>query len=289
MKSKLLIIGLAAIFLGYGKLRAQELANYNLYIQNSYLYNPASTVSKSNISAFVNSHLQWTGFDEAPKVNTFGISGQITETSGLGLLVYHNSNGIIKETSAKVNYAYKAKLADDHSIQIGSGLGFTSDKLSGMNEYADLSDDVFTDDAFNGMSFLASIGVSYFYKNFEAQFVMPHLYRRNELNYYSIGVLSYNYELNDDWAIKPSVLARGHKSTPIQYDINVTTLWQKMIWAQIGYRSNKSLLLGLGVNYQGAEIAYAYQMNNNQLANISNGTHEIQLIYNFGKSFLSGK
>ncbi len=112
--------------------------------------------------------------------------------------------------------------------------------------------------------------------------IFPQLYHRNAINYYTIGILAYNYEINPEWLVKPSVLVRGHRSSPVQSDLNVMGMWRKMVWVQIGYRTNKSMIFSLGVDIKNTEIDYAYQMNNNEVSNISDGTHEVQLVYNFG-------
>jgi type IX secretion system PorP/SprF family membrane protein len=289
MKNKILLISLIAILACISNIKAQELANYNLYIQNNYLYNPAYTLDKPNFSAFANSHLQWVGFEDAPRVNTFGIRGPIMKNTGIGLTISNNANGVANEFAIKVNYAFRAKFADDHYLQFGTGLGFMKDNLSGINEFSDLSDNLITDEAFNGASFLAGVGMVYFFKNIEAQFIMPQIYHRKAINYYSIGILAYNYEISQDWFVKPSVLVRGNKTTPFQYDINIMGMWQKTVWAQAGYRTNNSIIFGLGVNYLGFELGYAYQMDNNEMSNVSGGTHEIQLIYNLKDNLFKKK
>lgn len=64
--------------------------------------------------------------------------------------------------------------------------------------------------------------------------------------------------------------------------MNVMGMWKKHIWAQIGYRTNKSIIYGLSFNYKGFDFGYAFQMNNNVISEVSNGTHELQLMYSFG-------
>jgi hypothetical protein len=56
------------------------------------------------------------------------------------------------------------------------------------------------------------------------------------------------------------------------YNINVMGMWQKEVWTQIGYTSNNSIIFGLGVNYLGFELGYAYQMDNNEMSNVSGET-----------------
>jgi len=288
IKNKILAIGFVLMLFNIG-VKAQELTNYNLYMQNEYLYNPAYTIDDPMLSAFLNSHIQWAGFGEGPRVNTFGIHGPILQNSGLGLTVMNNTSGLINSFEVSVDYAFRAKFADNHYLQLGAGAGVTSDKLGNPNEFTDWTDQILTSDEFSGSSFLASAGLAYFWNGLEAQIVLPQLYRRSEVNLYTIGVLAYNYEVNPTWTVKPSVMSRGVKTSPAQFDFSVMGTWNKMVWAQAGYRTNKSMIFALGFNLREFQLGYAHQMNGGDLAVVSNGTHEIQLIFNFGKSLYDDK
>lgn len=271
------------------RLHAQELSNYNLYMQNGFLYNPAYSIDKPEINAFLNSHIQWMGFEGAPLINTFGVHGPITETSGIGLLVSNNSSGLINKFTANFSYAFRVRFSMDHYLQMGAGLGIVNDKLGEVNESTDASDALLTNNEFHRTSFSTTAGLAYFYKRFEAQLIFPQLYQRSLFNLYTIGAVAYNYELDANWDLKPSAIVRAPKSSPAQYDMNVMGMWQKKIWAQVGYRTNKSLLFSLGVNIKGFDVGYAFQKNNSTLAHLSNGTNEIQLIYRFGKKRIMRK
>ena len=93
MKNKILAIGFILLLFNTFNGKSQELANYNLYMQNEYLYNVAYTIDKPLMSAFVNSHVQWAGFGNGPKAMTFGIHAPITKNSGLGLTIMNNKSG----------------------------------------------------------------------------------------------------------------------------------------------------------------------------------------------------
>lgn len=287
MKNKILTSIIVLLLMSSAGIKAQELAHYNLYIQNNFLYNAAYAIDGKGISAFVNSHIQWVGFDGAPRVNTFGIRGSITENSGLGLIVISNKTGVLNNFTTNLNYAFRGKFSDEHYFQLGLGAGIMSDKLSGVNQYTDASDDLLTNETFNGTGFSSRIGGVYYLKGFEAQVIMPHIYRRKGLDLFSLGIVSYNYQVNESWDLKPSVLIKGEGTTPQQGDINLMGMWSKTIWAQAGYRTNKSLIIGLGFNFKGFGLGYAYQTNSKELANASGGTHEIQLIYGFGENMLN--
>ncbi len=263
-------------------LKAQDLTNYNLYVQNSFLYNPAAVVSNNFMSAYLNTHLQWIGFDGAPKTNTLGISTPIAKNMGLGLSIYQHKRGIISNFSSRLAYAYKAEFSENQYLNMGISLGFMNDKLSSSDvEFADATDEVFTDEAFNSTTISASAGSLYRLSNLEAQVIFPQFYDKGKANLYTIGTLSYNFELNQAIALKPTFMVRGVKTSPSQFEGNLNVMLQNKIWCQAGYRSDESLIFGVGFNLKGVNLAYAYQMDNSEISTVSTGTHEIQLIYNF--------
>ena len=274
-----------------GKVKSQELINYNLYIQNPYLYNPAYTIDQQLISAYLNSHLQWMGFEGAPRTYTFGIHAPFTKNMGLGLSVYNSSQGLINNFNARLSYAFRGMLADDHYFQLGTSMGISNDRLDVLSaNYVDVTDPNLSTDYYNNTSFAAGVGLLYYIKGFEVQAIMPQLYERNHTSFYTIGVLGYNIKpANASWSLKPSVMARGSDISPLQFDGNLMGTWKEMVWAQVGYRTNKSVIASLGVNIKGLGIGYAYQINTDPIAAASNGTHEIQLIVNFGKDLYDSK
>ena len=262
--------------------KAQDLTNYNLYIQNPFLYNPAYSVDKCNLSAYLNSHLQWMGFDGAPRVNTLGIRGNLNSNMGLGLSVYNFKYGIMGSTDLNLSYSYKALFADDHYLRLGISLGTLMDNISTVDAILTDASDPLLIDGFKQTSISAKFGLAYNIKGFEAQIIMPKLYERKALNLYTVGILSYNIAAGTSLDVKPSIMFRGGKTTPKQFDVNFTALYKKMIWGQVGYRSNKSLIFGIGVDIKNYSIGYMYQMENNYINQAGGGTHEIQLVVKFG-------
>lgn len=279
----IIAILLLLLFANKAELKAQELSNYNLYSQNGLLYNPAHTVSDYKLYGFANSHLQWIGFENAPKVETFGISSAIDQNSAFGVMVHNTSAGLVSEFDIKLNYAYLAILGNEHYIKMGLSAGYMQYRLSRPNEMVDITDNLITNEEFNGASFSARAGLFYYFRGAELQFSMPQLFNRKELNTYAIGSVAYNYEVNNDLLLKPTFTARSAAHSPAQFDASIMARWQDKIWLETGYRTQNSLIVALGVNVAGLDIAYAYQRDGGKLTRFSNGTHEIQLAYSFKK------
>ena len=258
---------------------AQEYNHSNLYTQNSQLFSPAALPLESDLSAFANSHLQWVGFDDAPRTNTFGVNTRVNEKMGVGLFVQNTQAGIINEFVASLVYNYRVELYKDHFLHLGLSAGFTNNSFDNPNSYSDQNDVTIINSDFVGTTLRSGFGISYFYKNLSVELSMPHFYRRSELDLYSMALVSYDYTINKDWELKPSVMLRFVETSPTQLDFNLLGEWKQTIWAQFSYRTNNSYLIGIGVNYTDYSLGYMYQINSSTLATVANGTHEIQLMY----------
>ncbi|MDD2564802.1 MAG: PorP/SprF family type IX secretion system membrane protein [Salinivirgaceae bacterium] len=278
---KILLTTIVIVLTLSATVKAQDLTNYNLYNQNPFLYNPAYASDQCLFNAYLNSHIQWVGFDGAPRVNNFGVRGNLNPNMGIGLSVFNFKQGITKSTDISLSYAYKVNIAESHYVTFGLAFGILMDNISGSTSTT-AGDPLITENLFKQSTFAAKFGLSYVYKGFEAQITLPQMLQRKETNLYMVSILSYNYELNSTIDLKPSFLFRGAKTTPKQADFNVMATYDKMVWAQLGFRTNKSLLFGFGVNYLNYSFGYAYQKETGYINEAAGGSHEIQLIARFG-------
>lgn len=287
---KIFFITIIAFTFIITKVNAQDLANYNLYMQNYYLYNPAYTYNTSCYNVYLNTHQQWVGFTGAPTSYNFGAYGPVFKNSGLGITLDRKQSGILTNTSAFLNYSYRAYFADDHFLALGVSLGMINDKVDQSvvtQQY--INDPELTSNTFNSYNVTGNFGLGYQFKNFEAQIVLPQMFQRKDMNFYTLGILAYNYQINDQIKIKPSVLARGVNISPYQVEGSILVDYNDFVWGQLGYRSNNSSIFSVGFKFSGITIGYAYQADYSLIGKSSKGTHEIQLIYNFGSHICDRK
>lgn len=284
MKNKVIIQIIATVILFTTSLNAQEFKNYNLYNQNPILFNPSLAIGDDLLMAYSNSHLQWISLTGAPRTYDLGATINFFPNMGAGFSVVSSQHGLFNNLYANLKYGYQLELGDNQSLKMGVSLGMINNRVLSQNaENVDLTDDNLSTNYYNKTVFSTGFGLSYKYKDINAQIILPQLIEYNTANLYTIGILDYNYHLNDNFDIKPSVMFRGAKGTPFQFDGNIQATWKKMLWAQAGYRSNKSMIFSVGFNMQNYAIGYAYQADMNPITYGSSGSHEIQLIFRFNK------
>ncbi|MEO0338629.1 MAG: PorP/SprF family type IX secretion system membrane protein [Bacteroidota bacterium] len=98
-----LLLCLASLTLSYG----QQLPRGSMIEGNRFIWNPAMTGGWDYIEANANYLQQWAGFADAPQL--IALNGQIPFASlnmGIGIQVYQEETGPLRETGVQVNYAY---------------------------------------------------------------------------------------------------------------------------------------------------------------------------------------
>ena len=283
MKKTYLIVSIAIFLLTFSKVESQNLTNYNLYVMNPVLYNPAYAIDDSKIRAFANTHMQWIGFDGAPRANTFGLYSSNIKNMGFGLSVFNNKQGITNFSNLDLTYAYRVNFNEAHYLTFGVSAGFMMERIQNSEiTNADVTDPTIVNNTFKQNSFAARTGLVYFNKGFEASLAIPQLIRSGKSSGYVVSILSYNFKLDDSWNLKPIIMYRDVKTSPAQFDGSIMASWKNTIWAQFGYRSNQSYLMCFGVNWKDLKFGYAYQLEAGDISSVGT-SHEIQLAYSFEK------
>lgn len=256
-----------------------------LYNQNPIISNPATYANEDTFRMYLNSHIRWIGLDGAPRNHEFGSSISMTPNMGIGISVANYSIGLFDNFYAELKYAYAVKLSKDQYLNFGLSAGLSNERfMTGSLQHADYNDPALYNNSYNEYLFSAGFGMAYTYKGFQAHIVLPKLHVLNQPeNFYNFAYALYEIEVDRTWTVTPSVLLRNNKFSPYMIDGNVMLMWDNSIWGQLGYRSNNSLLLSLGINLGNYSVGYAYQLDSRPVSSSSIGSMEIQLIYKYQK------
>ena len=263
--------------------KSQVVPKYNLYNQNLFLINPAATGVNGGLKAFVGYKDQWSGFKDAPQNTYFSIDGMMTNAMGLGLLVHKQKMGIFDFTNISINYAYRIGFSSTHALAFGMNVNFLVNQINTDNLYEEeLSDPALYSNRFDETLFSNAAGIQYRYKDFSLELSSPLLYSFQEEKFFQTNFLylAYNFYLADDmYRIQPSTLLRHTRSSPFQADMNLLFDWNRTVWGQVTYRTNKEMLFSAGVFIKYIGIGYAYEMNMQEVSNVSSGSHEIVIFF----------
>lgn len=274
---------------------AQQLPLYSQYMFNPYLINPAFAGSLRYTPVNVGIRSQWVGFEGAPKTQVVSANGLKGDKHGLGGFLFKDKTGPLSRTGIQASYSYHIQLwKEGAKLALGAAGLVYQNVLDKTTLTSDLTGDV----ALQGgreksITPDASFGAYFYHNKYFAGISVPHLLQSdlktsetgsklNNLTRHYFATAGYRYSINYDFMVEPSVLVKAVGGAPAQFDINAKAFYQKMIWAGISYRLKDAVVAMLGVNRGSLSGGYSYDFTLSNVKNVSSGSHEIFLAYNFG-------
>lgn len=287
-----ILISIALLCLTFG-LKAQHAPILSQYHWNPLMLNP-SFAGATEGSLFSLSHRnQWLQLEGAPNTQQLSWSTALRDNkNGIGAVVYRDQLGVTRNNGVYGMYSYKLDLDRTHRLSFGiaAGINFMRSYWSEVAT-VDANDPKFTTDSplllapnfsagvkLNGEKYFVSLSIPY---------LLTHQNNGNKIqvsndfsNYnYMLGG-GYEYEINRDITLRPSLLLKYHPASPLQADINLSGQYQDMFVFGLSYRTKDALILlaKYWVNPQ-LSVGYSFDLTLSDLARYSSGTHEISLQY----------
>lgn len=287
MKKYLFLLSLLFVTI---QISAQQIPASGQYYFNHYAINPAATGISNTLPLAFSYRNMWTGIDDSPSTIYFSAEMNVAKAMGAGLKFYNYSLGPLRKTGAEVSYSYHLEVGQDMHLAFGlSGLfyQFYLDRTELSFEEPD--DDVL---AGNDQMFVpdASFGTYFYGDNYYVGLAVPNLFNRN-IDFKSDGVLQqnqvrhyhlfggYNFEVNPDLMIKPSMLVKFIEAGLYQIDVNAMVEYQSMFLGGLSFRSSDALAIQLGFRYQEIFFGYAYELPIGSLRGNTFGSHDVYLQY----------
>ncbi len=294
---------------------AQQGPLYSQYMINKFLVNPAVAGVNGYTSINMAVRDQYSGFVNSPR--TFSIAAQtrmlddsyITrklqvkknpkkatrdEKVGLGAHIYNDRNGIVSKTGVELTYSYHLNFNNNYQWSFGiSGSGFQY-KLDDSQTLLFNPDDPLLNS--NKKSFWvpdATIGTYFSNKKLYAGLSMNNLFgsalklgsshiKDNFRTARTFNIMSgFRYGFENGFSIEPSAILRAAKLAT-EFDISGKLIYQDDYWMGLSYRSNKTMVLMLGVSVEVFYFAYAYDASFGAVRNYGSGSHELMLGVRFG-------
>ncbi len=297
MMKRLIISLCIALFAGYAA--GQELTQYNHYIANQGILNPAYNGTRDIISGLMLHRSQWIGMEGAPMNQALNVHGPIEDTDlGVGLVLQNDAIGFTNTFDAMVAGSYKLAIDRKSFISLGLQVGVSSFVYDATQAVVD----DYTDGVFQGkiskMGFNAGFGAYYYAENYFAGFSIPKLLSQN-----AVELSSDEYEYKNkfdfgnmhmylyggyvfDWdpvKVKPTMLMRYVNGAPLQFDVTCNVLLAETVWVGLSYRSVSSLvfLSEFMLNRQ-FTLRYSFDYSMNAISQYAKyGSHEISLQFDF--------
>lgn len=282
------------------KVNAQQEPMFTQYMFNSTTLNPANiginpAFTGANDNLFINSltRLQWVGMEGSPKTFSLTAHSAIPDKNmGVGITLVSDKAGPINNTFFTVNYAYRVNVFEDLVLSMGIKGGINSYKANLKDlEIIDEGDQQFDE---NSSKISPNLGFGFYLYNdqYYVGFSAPKLIQSTiddqyatddsqlKRHYFIVG--GYNWQINKDWMLKPSLLTKIVEGSPVSNDITVQSVYQNWVGGGLVYRVGDALgLFVFGKVYDEINVGYGYEYSLNGLSGVNSGTHEILLTYNF--------
>lgn len=277
-------------------LRAQQDPQYTQYMYNMSVVNPAYTTNdlgRLNFGTLYRS--QWVSAVGGPSTLTFFAHIPISEKieTGLSLITDNIGDGAVKENNLYVDFAYILKLDDVSNLSLGLKAGITNFETDFTGfRLPELQDDPVFNENLN--TSFPNIGIGAFYnrQNFYAGLSIPNLlsskYLDNQNGVTGLGseemhvfaTAGYVFELSDNFKLKPSVMSKIVKGSPLTVDGSLNVLVNNRFEIGASYRLEDSVSAMFNMTVlPSLRIGYAYDYTLSNLSDFSAGSHEIFLLF----------
>jgi len=265
------------------------------YFQNQYLANPAMAGYHQGFSFNASMRQQWSSIPGAPTTRSITADGRVTPKVGVGLNVFNDGAGLIRNNRVMGTYAYHLPVNNqDQQLHFGLSLGFMDERLLNENIDADPNDlsvgkfqrrETYVDGDF---------GVAYTDPHLSIQAAIPNMKRffgrdDNEAVDFAVfySAISYKWTLGEEFtngSVEPKVAFRGVRGYDNLLDLgaNFTFIDNQVILSAM-YHSSKSATFGFGMNYKAFSVLGVYTTQTAELQGYTNGNFEIGLKYQYFK------
>ncbi len=300
MRNSLLTL---VLFISVFSLRGQELTIPQLsqYLaDNPFVMSPTYAGIGDHVKIRLNGLTQWVGIKDAPDTQSLAADMRVGEKSGVGMVLYNDSNGETKQQGARFSFAHHLTLDryDDEFLSFGISYNFNQFRIDNTNP-ALIADPAYVGDkATTNHNF--DIGALYrydkFYFSVNASNILDKnlsnfnaLFEPNRLrNYYVYTGYRYMKKRTSKMEIEPSVLFQLFESDGRSVtDLNLKFRFydfEDYFYAGVNYRflndqiGNPLYIAPIaGLKKSNFYFGYSYQVILNELLGYSSGTHVITL------------
>lgn len=286
---------LVLVIAGSGNLFGQQLPQYTQYMFNDFVINPAIAGVHNHYQIRTNHRFQWLGLTDPPVTNSIGFYGPHAKRDmGYGGYIYNDVTGPTSRTGFMGSYAYNIAINNDMRLSMGISAGLLQYRIDGMQlDPRDVSDPAILNMVSTNYMPDASLGVYLYAEDFYVGLSAAQLLNNNVKivdNREGINRLKthinltggYNYAIDQDWVLKPSVMIKGTAPKELSFDLTARVEWQKTAWGALSYRFHEAVSILIGYSFdETLFFGYAYDIGITTLRKYNTGTHEIMIGYRF--------
>jgi len=296
MRNLISILLLLVLMIGA---KAQNQAQYNHYISNQGVLNPAYNGTRDIISGLIIHRSQWVGMQDAPMNQAINVHGPIEDTNlGVGVILENDRLGFSNNFNFAAAGSYKLKMGRNEFLSLGLQLGVTSNVYDGTKAITDTYGDPMFQRKESVLGFNFGIGAYYYGDNYFAGFSIPRFFSptfdeansnggsfKNTVSFEDLHSYWYGGYIFDwgDVKVKPTALMRTVVGAPLTFDVSCNVLLNEQIWLGLSYRSiSEVVFLSEYIINRQWTVRYSFDYSLSKLGGFGQyGSHEIGLQFDF--------
>jgi type IX secretion system PorP/SprF family membrane protein len=270
MKKLPFILLSCLLYLG---LFAQQEPQFNQYMFNRTLINPAAGGSNDAVYAIAFGRDQWIGYKDGDSLNVsprnFGVSFDMpiyAINSGVGINFMYGALGAEKNIDFRLNYAYQLNINRRHRLSFGLSFSLLSKSIDYSQLIPAEFDPMLGNATEKGMMTDIGFGVQYqannkFYLGLSANNLLgssaeigsPEFDLQRHYYLYS----GYDIDVNNDMVLTPGLLVKA-TSTALTADISAILTYNEKFWGGILVRTSGAAGLMGGIEINGLRLGISY-------------------------------
>ena len=291
-----LIILLCAFTTSAQELTLPQLSQY--LADNPFVISPTYAGIGDYIKVRINGLTQWVGIEDAPDTQSLAADGRVGNRSGVGMILYNDSNGETKQRGARLSFAHHLTLDryEDEFLSFGLSYNFNQFRID-IENFDGLDPSVTDDRSTTNHNF--DVGILYrkdkFYASLNASNLLDKdlskfnpISEPNELrNYYLYTGYRFSKK-KSNFEIEPSVFFQWFESDGRSVtDLNAKFRWydfEDYYYAGVTYRflndqvgSPLYIAPLIGLKKSNFYFGYSYQIILNEILGFSTGTHVVTI------------
>ena len=275
---------------------AQFVPTRSNYLMTLFMDHPAAAGNKDCLDMRMGHRNQWVGFPSAPTNSYLSLTGRIGDSprfvQGIGVRLENDLAGAWGSTAASIAYSHKLKLSKGGWISGGFALGISQYRLNiGDLDFPDVATS--GDPAVLGATsqiVFPIIDAGFWYQDKKSFGGLSLLNvtsaNLNELTTGSKAAMvvvatgGTSLSLDGNMLFRPSVNIRYARGLPACFELNGAIVFDDMIVAGLGYRSQSALVATLQLSiFNYMKLGYSYDINISNLNIVSPNSHELTIAF----------
>lgn len=267
---------------------------------NPFVMSPAFAGIGNFVKVRMNGLTQWVGIKDAPDTQSVSADVRLGNRSGIGMVIYNDSNGETKQRGGKVSFAHHLTIDKYEEQYLSLALSFNLNQFRIDIENFEANNDMAIVDDRSSSNPNFDFGTLYrqggFYLSLNVSNILNKDFKKfnpifepNTLrNYYAYAGYQYKKHRRDNFEIEPSVFFQYFENDGRSItDINTKFKWYDFLdyyYAGFTYRflndqfgSPLYVAPVIGLKKGDFYFGYSYQVIMNEILGYSGGTHVVTL------------